>query len=565
MTVEDASKIKDRFLELNVDIPITEIEERLKRMEEFRVSDAEAQRSVVNYFLKENNLARNDYYAGATAVKSTIGAIIENNIWMDLDVKVVSLWDNDHPSISQIGLVGDSTGTIKFVKWASADIPEMEDGKCYSLKNIVTNEYQGKFSIALNKSSSIVEFDEDIEVAETMSSQDAENVQIADVESDNQWVTLKAKVVQLWDAQHESMSQVGLIGDETGTIKFVKWTSADALELVDGRTYEFTNVVTNEYQDKFSIGINKSSTITQLDEDIEVIETVSSQESERMDIVDIESDNKWVTLKAKVTQLWDNEHESISQIGLIGDESGTIKFVKWASAGEDVPELVDGEVYEFTNVVTNEYQDRFSIGINKSSSITKLDEDIEVGTSTVEFSGVMIDIQDGSGLIKRCPECRRALNKGSCVEHGRVEGTHDLRIKAILDDGIHTQEALLNKDTTESLTGISLEQAKEMAAEALDPSVVLDAMREQLTGSYYTVTGPRIDRYILVESIKEMDAVTKDEVADVLKIADGITIPDRQTDVSGSGDNSDNSASPDNSGDEGNTGEADASDIDAEV
>lgn len=457
MTVEDASKIKDRFLELNVDIPITEIEERLARMEEFRVSDAEAQRSVVNYFLKENNLARNDYYAGASAVKSTIGAIIENNIWMDLDVKVVSLWDNDHPSISQIGLVGDSTGTIKFVKWASADIPEMEDGKCYSLKNIVTNEYQGKFSIALNKSSSIVEFDGNIEVAETMSQQDAEKVDVADIESDNQWVTLKAKV----------------------------------------------------------------------------------------------------------TQLWDNEHEAISQIGLIGDESGTIKFVKWASA--DVLELVDGRTYEFTNVVTNEYQGRYSIGINKSSSITQLDEDIEVGTSTVEFSGVMVDIQEGSGLIKRCPECRRALNKGSCVEHGRVEGTYDLRIKAILDDGIHTQEALLNKDTTESLTGTSLEQAKEMAAEALDPSVVLDAMKEQLMGSYYTVTGPRIDRYILVESIKEMDAVTKDEVANVLKMADSITISDRQTDVSNSGDNSENTENFENPDRSGDLSEADALDTDAEV
>src|SRR5665648_366027 len=309
MTVENANKIRDRFLELDVEIPITEIKERLARMEEFRVSEAEAQRSVVNYFLKENNLARTDYYAGASAVKSTIGAIKENGIWMDLDVKVVSLWDNDHPSISQIGLVGDSTGTIKFVKWTTATIPEMESGKCYSLKNIVTSEYQGKFSIGLNKSSSIEEFDGDIEVTETMPQQDAEKVDIANINSDNQWVTLKAKVVQLWDTQHESISQVGLIGDETGTIKFVKWASADVPELVNGRTYEFTNVVTNEYQDKFSVGINKSSSITQLDEDIEVIETTSIQESERVDIVDIESDNQWVTVKAKVMQLWDNEHE----------------------------------------------------------------------------------------------------------------------------------------------------------------------------------------------------------------------------------------------------------------
>ena len=43
----------------------------------------------------------------------------------------------------------------------------------------------------------------------------------------------------------------------------------------------------------------------------------------------------------------------------------------------------------------------------------------------------MIDIQTGSGLIKRCPECKRALVKGACAEHGKVKGEYDLRINRI--------------------------------------------------------------------------------------------------------------------------------------
>jgi len=56
-----------------------------------------------------------------------------------------------------------------------------------------------------------------------------------------------------------------------------------------------------------------------------------------------------------------------------------------------------------------------------------------------------VDVQSGSGLIKRCPECNRALVKGACGEHGKVEGVYDLRIKAVLDDGEKVQDILMNR------------------------------------------------------------------------------------------------------------------------
>jgi replication factor A1 len=113
----------------------------------------------------------------------------------------------------------------------------------------------------------------------------------------------------------------------------------------------------------------------------------------------------------------------------------------------------------------------------------------------------MVDIQTGSGLIKRCPECKRALVKGACAEHGKVKGEYDLRIKAVLDSGISTQDALINRELTEKLAGISLDAAIAMAADALDPGVVLDKLKHELLGKYYVVSGHKLDRYILVDSI----------------------------------------------------------------
>lgn len=231
-------------------------------------------------------------------------------------------------------------------------------------------------------------------------------------------------------------------------------------------------------------------------------------------VKDINADGRWINIKAKVAQLWDNNHESIGQVGLVGDETGTIKFTKWASA--ELPIIEEGKSYVFKNVVTNSYQERFQINLNKSSQIEEIEEDIEIGTEEIEFIGAMVDIQAGSGLIKRCPQCNRALTKGICGEHGKVEGTYDLRIKAVLDNGHNVQDTLLNREVSERLTNITLEEAVHMATEALEQSVVVDKIKEQLVGRYYTVTGPRLDRYILIETISPMPPLERSQVEALL-------------------------------------------------
>jgi hypothetical protein len=61
--------------------------------------------------------------------------------------------------------VGDETGTIKFVKWVKADLPDLENGKSYLLKNLVTDEFQGRFSVKLNRTSQIEPLDVDVEIS----------------------------------------------------------------------------------------------------------------------------------------------------------------------------------------------------------------------------------------------------------------------------------------------------------------------------------------------------------------------------------------------------------------
>jgi len=408
MIDETSEKIQKRFLELNVDIELPEIERRLSDLNErFKVPLAEAERSVVSYFLRERKIKREDYYGTPQGAASStqIADIHQSEQWINLRAKVVQLWDSTSPAIDQVGLIGDGTGTIKFVKWAKSNLPALVEGKSYSLENMTTDEWEGRFSVKMNRTTRIQELDEEVETQD----REAQLMQIDDINQSGQWINLRAKVVQLWESEHESIDQIGLIGDETGTIKFVKWAKSELAPLEEGKSYSFENLVTDEFEERFSV-----------------------------------------------------------------------KF-------------------------------------NNGSSIEELDEDIDVGFSATEFTGAMVHIQDGSGLIRRCPICNRALMKGTCMEHGNVDGTHDLRIKAVLDDGTMVQEALFNREITESISGITLEEAKEMAVDALDQSVVQDEMKKRLLGRYYTMSGSILDRYMLVENVQLVEGLPDNGIDALLR------------------------------------------------
>ncbi|MDG5757958.1 replication factor A [Natronococcus sp. A-GB1] len=227
--------------------------------------------------------------------------------------------------------------------------------------------------------------------------------------------------------------------------------------------------------------------------------------SEAAKIEDVDEPEQWIDITAKVIELWEPRSDSVAQVGLLGDPTGTIKFTKWAKS--ELPTLDEGGVYELRNVVTDEYEGRYSVKLNSTTVIEELDEELEVGDDTSVIEGALVDMQSGSGLIKRCPkeDCTRVLQNGRCNEHGEVEGEFDLRIKAVVDDGIDAHEVIFDKDATENLTGISLEEAKDMAMDALDTTVVADEIRDLVVGTYYRIEGPTFGRYVLADDVEELD------------------------------------------------------------
>jgi ssDNA-binding replication factor A large subunit len=235
-------------------------------------------------------------------------------------------------------------------------------------------------------------------------------------------------------------------------------------------------------------------------------EEIGSGGNDTVQVEDVDEAEQWVDITAKVVELWEPRSDSVGQVGLLGDPTGTIKFTKWAKS--DLENLEEGQTYRLGNVVTDEYEGRYSVKLNKTTTIEAVDEEFEVGDNEDVVEGALVDIQSGSGLIKRCPEedCTRVLQNGRCSEHGEVEGEFDLRIKGVLDDGRDVHEVIFDEEATEALTGIGLEEAKQMAKDALDTTVVADEMRGTVLGNYYRVTGPTFGRYVLANETEQLDA-----------------------------------------------------------
>lgn len=234
------------------------------------------------------------------------------------------------------------------------------------------------------------------------------------------------------------------------------------------------------------------------------------EEAIEVNIGEIDTQNQRVDVRVKVVHIFDDNHESIYQAGLIGDESGVTKYTEFKSDSETM-ELEEGECYLIEGAKTDLYNGQYNIQFSENTVVTHLeDEDIEVddsGGNQQSYELVVVDVnEETSGLIKRCPEedCTRVLDNGRCGDHGSVDGEFDLRMKVIGDNGEEAVSLYINRDELEEYTGLTLEEAKETASEEMDRTVVLRDLTPEFLGNYFAVTGNRHDYGLTVQELEEI-------------------------------------------------------------
>ena len=262
-----------------------------------------------------------------------------------------------------------------------------------------------------------------------------------------------------------------------------------------------------------NLKIHSGTTITQMEQDIPLLPSITPIAELKPGVGSV---------RAKVVQDWEPSHERMLQVGLLGDETDTIKYVIWKEEGKERLEL--DAVYNIFYASVEEYNGRLSLTLNTAMYIED-EGDIEVGRSETEVEGALVHVASGSGLIKRCPVegCNRALSRQNyCPVHEiQPEFRYDLRLKAVLDDGMRARNVLMQREVVEELARITLDEAVEVAENnPLGMDEIFYRVRNAVLGRYYTCSGSEFAGRLLVNSCTPV-TFKPEELATLLNRAGG--------------------------------------------
>lgn len=190
-------------------------------------------------------------------------------------------------------------------------------------------------------------------------------------------------------------------------------------------------------------------------------------------IRDLEEDN-WVAVEGKVVELWGSSSSSISQIGLLGDETGTIKFISWEKS--DLPDLEENKVYLINNGVVDSWEGDTQLKLNRRSQIKEIDKKIKVKRSDT-LEGEILALTPRTDVILKCPSCNRTVKENVCVVHGEIEPKKDIRIGLAINVGSEIKKVEFSEEEASEVAGLSAQQAHSLGKEKL-----LSQLEDKLIG-----------------------------------------------------------------------------------
>lgn len=329
-------------------------------------------------------------------------------------------------------------------------------------------------------------------------------VDVAEITTDDSNVTVTAKVLTVGkrsirynDEDHVIFE--GELADSTGTISYTAWEDFD---LSAGDVITAGNAGVREWDGHPELNLGQSTNLEIRDEDLAVPYEVGGDEI----LADLVAGDRGVDLNGQIVEVErktidGRDGETDIWSGVLADESARLPFTDWEARDE----IREGANLRIENAYIREFRGVPSVNLSEFTTVTPLGHSVDVregaprmgirqavssgGVYDVELVGNVIDIRDGSGLIQRCPECGRVVQKGQCRSHGSVDGVDDLRTKAILDDGTSTVTVILDDEMTSSVYGGTLEDALTQARDAMDHEVVADTIAEKVVGRAYRVRG----------------------------------------------------------------------------
>lgn len=297
----------------------------------------------------------------------------------------------------------------------------------------------------------------------------------------------------------------GLLSDNSATVRFTWWDPPAHGDLESGTVFRAGPVSVREFRGKAELAFNWRTRFAEASEQELPPLAVGDLPARRL--IDLRAGEEGFRLDVRVLRVGDKlvsvgETRRQIQEGVVGDRSGTLEFTAWTPLA-----LTAGRAVRLSGGYVRPYRDRPQLVLDERSHLDPLADDAvpaldhwqqlrptiaEIdargGGALVTLVGRVVGLAPPSGLVHRCPECRRTVRDGRCRVHGAVDGRPDLRARAILDDGTGVAVVQLERADTEREWGHDLAEAVARADRG-DSSSVEDELWDRLLGRSREVRG----------------------------------------------------------------------------
>jgi replication factor A1 len=493
-----ASTIEELARKLD-DVAEDEIREELQRYLDHGVPLHQAKRDLEQTLPQQSSDS-----SGATDPSPTedkkLGDITTSDENVNVRAKVLSVDERQVTARGEektiwSGELGDETGVRDYTSWRNVGL---EEGQVLEIENAYVTEWRDAPQINVGDHAEVTEIADSIEVPDDARPKTAG--EIGELEAGMSAVTITGRVLSKDSREVEVRGEPqtlweGEIADETGRIPYTAWEEFDFGE---DDVLTIDNAYVRSFRGVPQLNFGDNADVTHADDDAvpskaELAETEGpDRATEERQVRDLSPGDSSVKLTGRVLDRSEREITSDGETqtlweGEIADETGRIPYTAWEEF-----DFGEGDVVTIDNAYVRSFRGLPQLNFGDNADVRRGDDDAlppqtelarpreatiaelqrAQGAVGARLEAAVIEIRDGSGLIFRCPECRRVLREGECNRHGEVDGIADLRIKAVVDDGTGGLTALFDRPTTERLLDLTLEEARDEArregAEAID-------------------------------------------------------------------------------------------------
>ncbi|HJM67406.1 MAG TPA: hypothetical protein QF716_00835 [Candidatus Thalassarchaeaceae archaeon] len=494
--------------------------------DEFLVPPKHALRSVIEHFQKEAGMevsAPNTSTRRAAKSVERFSDLASDDTNVTIEVAVISYtprmtmvrgeekqtafgWIEDNPWEE-----GGERTRWDFKDWGN-HAENLSPGSVVRLEGVSVNEWNGKFSLNINQTSRVAVLrasERKVVMAPS------EPISIERVLTMDGFATVVARVIT---AEQRTVNKKdgsgtidlvkGRLADDTGTIGFACFGD---FEHPVGALLKIESAAIRRFRNTPELNIGERTKVEIYhDEGFASLENLEA--SSVMQISELRDGATDVAITVQLTS-WSSRKftgkdgaEKTVWGGDAVDPTGVCRLTAWSELPID-----EGSVplaIRLSNVRVRSWQGTPDLTVDRIEQAEILDaipwDVIDASTHSVEVdfsellsggsrsgvtsSATVISVQSGSGIIHRCPDCKKAMRDGACREHGPQAGIEDLRLRIILDDGQNNGALILGRESAEAFLGQTMADVQAATKDDGGEAFLAD-LRSRMLGRRHTFTG----------------------------------------------------------------------------